>query len=262
MARLRSRLRTVRGGNGSAPAQACGTPRRLASDDAGAARRGALGAAPFLLRSLGSVLRSTSLPTGIADAIIIWTHIAGQSPDEAPSVMAFVPALIHSVGAHVPKAGMRAIPNLLKQHAEAIGVDIRINTRAPPHQDRQSARSRCRTRPRRHPPLRRSGLQLQRDRHARRAGRGCARFGAPAAPRGAAPVAGFMRARACERSAPRSYLRFMLGADRTVTLAVARPGAGQAAGDGDPFPMRLIAPIDHRKASELGSEGRSGCSAK
>ena len=262
MARLRPRLRTVRGGNGSAQAQARGTPRRLASDGAGAARRGALGAGPFLLRSLGSVLRSTSLPTAIADAIIIRTHIAGQSPDEAPRRDGVRAALIHSVGAHVPKAGMRAIPNLLKQHAEAIGVDIRINTRA--------RRIRIDNR-------RVVGVETDRGdilpTQWSPTTTGSARIeelveGVPDSVRRRLRAVPLQSPGLCASHVrasgrlPGQSLRFMLGADRTVTLAVARPGAGQAAGDGDPFPMRLIAPIDHRKASELGSEGGPGCSAK
>jgi phytoene desaturase len=89
------------------------------------ARRGALGVAPFLLRSLGSVL--ARLPREIVDAVAIWTHIAGQSIDEAPSVMAFVPALIHCVGAFVPAEGMRAIPQLLAENARRMGVEIHCN---------------------------------------------------------------------------------------------------------------------------------------
>jgi phytoene dehydrogenase-like protein len=89
------------------------------------ARRGALGVAPFLLRSLGSVV--SKLPSEIVDAVTIWTHIAGQSIDEAPSVMAFVPALIHCVGAFVPAEGMRAIPQLLAENARRVGVEIHCN---------------------------------------------------------------------------------------------------------------------------------------
>jgi phytoene dehydrogenase-like protein len=89
------------------------------------ARRGALGVAPFLLRSLASVLKQ--LPREIVDAVAIWTHIAGQSIDEAPSVMAFVPALIHCVGAFVPAGGMRAIPELLAENARRVGVEIHCN---------------------------------------------------------------------------------------------------------------------------------------
>jgi phytoene dehydrogenase-like protein len=86
------------------------------------ARRGALGVAPFLLRSLGGVV--SKLPREIVDAVTIWTHIAGQPMEDAPSVMAFVPALIHCVGAFVPAEGMRAIPQLLAENARRVGVEI------------------------------------------------------------------------------------------------------------------------------------------
>jgi phytoene dehydrogenase-like protein len=88
-------------------------------------RRGALGAVPFLLRSLGSVV--SKLPREIVDAVAIWTHVAGQPIDSAPSVMAFVPALIHCVGAFVPEGGMRAIPELLADAARRAGVEILCN---------------------------------------------------------------------------------------------------------------------------------------
>jgi phytoene dehydrogenase-like protein len=86
------------------------------------ARRGALGVATFLLRSLRSVV--AKLPREIVDTVTIWTHIAGQPIEDAPSVMAFVPALIHCVGAFVPAEGMRAIPQLLAENARRVGVEI------------------------------------------------------------------------------------------------------------------------------------------
>jgi diapolycopene oxygenase len=88
------------------------------------ARRGSLSIAPFLLRSLGSVMRRSGLPREIVDAVAIWTQVAGQSIDSAPSVMAFIPALIHCVGAFVPAEGMRAIPKLLAENARRAGVAI------------------------------------------------------------------------------------------------------------------------------------------
>ena len=88
------------------------------------ARRGSLGIAPFLLRSLGSVMRRSGLPREVVDAIAIWTHVAGQSIESAPSVMGFIPALIHCVGAFVPDDGMRAIPKLLAENARRAGVAI------------------------------------------------------------------------------------------------------------------------------------------
>ena len=93
-------------------------------------RRGALTAAPFLLRSLSGVLNRRALPTEVVDAIAIWTHIAGQSLQEAASVMAFVPALIHSVGAFIPRGGMRAIPEVVRRRAEENGAELRCDVRA------------------------------------------------------------------------------------------------------------------------------------
>jgi len=88
------------------------------------ARRGSLSVAPFLLRSLGSVMRKSGLPQDVVKAITIWTHVAGQQIDSAPSVMAFIPALIHRVGAFVPADGMRAVPQSLADHARSKGVTI------------------------------------------------------------------------------------------------------------------------------------------
>ena len=42
---------------------------------------------PFLLRSLGTVLRRTRLPPSVFDALSIWTHVAGQTPADAPSAL-------------------------------------------------------------------------------------------------------------------------------------------------------------------------------
>jgi phytoene dehydrogenase-like protein len=84
---------------------------------------------PFLLRSLNGVLKRTRLPRQVVDALAIWTHIAGQHIDEAPSPMAFVPALIHSDGAYYPEGGMGAIPNLLKSAAIKAGVEINFGRR-------------------------------------------------------------------------------------------------------------------------------------
>jgi phytoene dehydrogenase-like protein len=93
------------------------------------ARRGSLSVAPFLLRSLGTVMRESGLPPQVVKAITIWTHVAGQEIDSAPSVMAFIPALIHRVGAFVPSGGMRAIPQALAEHARRHGVNIHCGTR-------------------------------------------------------------------------------------------------------------------------------------
>jgi phytoene dehydrogenase-like protein len=86
--------------------------------------------AAFLLRSLGSVLRASRLPQPVVDALSIWTHVAGQRPEEAPSPLAFVPALVHSVGCFYPKDGIRAIPAVLAEAAAMAGVEFRYGTKA------------------------------------------------------------------------------------------------------------------------------------
>lgn len=84
---------------------------------------------PLLLRSLGSVLEASRLPRHVQDALSVWTHVAGQSVREAPSPMAFVPALIHGAGPHVPHGGMRAIPACLETAARQAGVGFRLSCR-------------------------------------------------------------------------------------------------------------------------------------
>lgn len=84
---------------------------------------------PFLLRSLGSILADAGLPTPVTDALAIWTHISGQSQDDAPSILAFVPALIHTVGAYYPAQGMDAIPRALEKAAVSAGVEFSYNTK-------------------------------------------------------------------------------------------------------------------------------------
>ena len=86
--------------------------------------------AGFLLRSLQSVLRESGLPQPVVNALSIWTHVAGQRPEEAPSPLAFVPALVHSVGCFYPKEGIRAIPALLAKFAAEAGVEFRFATKA------------------------------------------------------------------------------------------------------------------------------------
>jgi phytoene dehydrogenase-like protein len=84
----------------------------------------------FLASSLGHVLRTARLPQRVTDAIAIWTHIAGQDPNCAPSVMAFVPALIHTAGAYYPNDGIGRIPGVLAEAAAAAGVEFSYNTKA------------------------------------------------------------------------------------------------------------------------------------
>lgn len=85
--------------------------------------------AGFLLKSLASVLAETGLPQPVQDAISIWTHVAGQRVDEAPSPLAFLPALIHTVGGYYPVDGMASIPRALERAAVDAGVEFSYRTK-------------------------------------------------------------------------------------------------------------------------------------
>jgi phytoene dehydrogenase-like protein len=84
---------------------------------------------PFLLRSLRSVLTSARLPPAVADAVAIWTHVAGQTTVAAPSPLAFVTAILHGAGSFVPVAGMGSIPLALARAATESGVEFRLGTK-------------------------------------------------------------------------------------------------------------------------------------
>jgi phytoene dehydrogenase-like protein len=83
----------------------------------------------FLLHSLGTIMSRTNIPRPLVEAIAIWTQIAGQPLDEAPSPMAFVPALIHHVGAFYPVEGIAMIPRTLGRIAAEAGVEFQYDTR-------------------------------------------------------------------------------------------------------------------------------------
>jgi diapolycopene oxygenase len=92
-------------------------------------RTGAWREVPFLLRSLGTVLAGARLPRPVVDALAIWTHVAGQRLEEAPSPLAFVPAVIHGHGAWYPASGIGAIPRVLAEAARSSGVEFHHGTR-------------------------------------------------------------------------------------------------------------------------------------
>lgn len=83
----------------------------------------------FLRRPLASVLRATGLPEPVIQALGIWTHVAGQSLAQAPSPLAFVPALIHGPGAFYPVGGIGRLVNALVGTLERLGVPVRYGAR-------------------------------------------------------------------------------------------------------------------------------------
>jgi phytoene desaturase len=94
---------------------------------------------PFLLSSLRTVLRRSRLPEDLCDAIAIWTHVAGQAVEQAPSPLAFVPALIHEPGAFYPVHGIASIIDQLRLAAIRAGVEIRHGARVASIRTRGSA---------------------------------------------------------------------------------------------------------------------------
>jgi phytoene dehydrogenase-like protein len=86
--------------------------------------------AVFLRKTLATIFRESALPPAIVDALSIWTHVAGQSPERAPSPLAFVPALVHEVGCFYPKQGIRTIPVVLADAAARAGVAFQYSTKA------------------------------------------------------------------------------------------------------------------------------------
>jgi phytoene dehydrogenase-like protein len=96
-------------------------PGPLAAIETGAAL-----AIPTLLRSLRSVLTRSDLPEEVCQALGIWTHIAGQTMQNAPSPLAFVTALIHREGCFVPERGVAHIPEVLHARALSLGVTVRL----------------------------------------------------------------------------------------------------------------------------------------
>src|SRR5205814_1952226 len=97
---------------------------------AGLLRSDAWRDAPLLLQSLGVALEGTRLPRPVIEAIGVWGRMAGQTIWEAPSALAFVPALIHTSGAYFPAGGIAAVPQALAAAAAAAGVELRYSTRA------------------------------------------------------------------------------------------------------------------------------------
>jgi len=89
-------------------------------------RGGAWREIPFLLRSLETVLGGAGLPAPVVDSLGIWTHVAGQKLSEAISPLAFVPALIHTVGCYLPPGGIGSIPRALAAEARRAGAEIRF----------------------------------------------------------------------------------------------------------------------------------------
>ncbi len=222
-------------------------------------RDGAWRSAPVLLRSLGAVLRASGLPEPLREALGIWTHVAGQRLAEAPSVLAFVPALVHDVGAFYAQGGIGSIPRALAAAATAAGAEIEYGAAVRRITCRDGRATGVETE---------DGRRLEADAVVSNAGGvGTYLDLAPAIPPSAAAalralplqspgVTAYVAARGDTRGA---YLRFLLPhgpADAEPCRLWIRPAAVDPTLEKDGWwPARLLSPLDHGRAER---EGRAG----
>jgi phytoene dehydrogenase-like protein len=212
-------------------------------------------AVPWILRSLATVLDRTGLPEPVRRAIAIWTAIAGQPLAEAPGPMAFVPGLIHGVGAHVDEGGLGAIPARLADEAVRAGVVVHLGT----------AVTRVRTRGGRVDAVETSdGRTHGVDAVVSNVGLPtyaglvdgipeAARRGLLDRPLQSPGVCAYL---ALKGAGDGPYLRFRVGTDGPCRLLV-RPGAVLPGVRADGWqPARLIAPLDHARARREGVDGQ------
>jgi phytoene dehydrogenase-like protein len=220
-------------------------------------RGGAWRHVPFLMRPLGSVLARSGLPAPVQEAVAIWTHVAGQRTAAAPSPLAFVPALIHSVGAFYPLRGISAIPRLLAEMAKAAGVEFHYQTKV--------RAIRCN-----HGRI--SGLETEADKFvgadaiiSNASGVGTylelvaatptrIRRRLQELPLQSPGVCAYLAIKGDSRS---PYLRFHLPGSGELCRLLVLPGTLSPQEDRDGWqPARLIAPMDYRRAVEAGVSGQ------
>lgn len=211
----------------------------------------------FLLQSLQSVLRASRLPQPVVDALSIWTHVAGQRPEEAPSPLAFVPALVHSVGCFYPREGIRSIPAVLEKAARDAGVEFRYRTKA---------KRICAESGRIRGVELFSGDRVRADAIVSNCGIGTylqlldqkestSRARCEKLPLQSPGVCAYLAVRGKQEP---PYLRFLLpGGDERCRLMI-RPVVlnSEEARDGW-SPARLLGPMDHARAQSIGPEGQA-----
>lgn len=220
-------------------------------------RAGAWRDAPFLLRSLGSVLARARLPPAVAEAVAIWTHVAGQRTEVAPSPLAFVPALLHGVGAFLPEGGVGAVPRALAAAAASAGVELEFGAKV----------TAIRTEGGRATGVEREGggfvaadavvsdsaaiavyLQLVAATPARLRAR------LEKLPLQSPGVCAYL---AVKGDCPAPYLRFRLPGGSELCRLLIQPAAVAPAERRDGWaPARLLAPMRHEEAERLGPEGQ------
>jgi phytoene desaturase len=222
-------------------------------------RLGAWRDVPFLLRSLDRVLGAARLPEPVVQSLSIWTHVAGQTVAAAPAPLALVPAVIHGVGAYYPRGGIGAIVAALETTARNAGATLRFGSGV--------RRIRCPSGVARGVELD-GGEVIDADAVLSNVGLGTylgllddegrSALGATAArglgglPLQSPGVCAYLAVRG-PIAGP--YLRFRLTGEPDGCRLLVMPGVLGADRIGDGwFPARLIAPLDHGRATAGGEE--------
>lgn len=239
-------------------------------------RAGAWRDIPFLWRSLRSEMRRAQLPEPLVAALTVWTHVAGQSLAHAPSPLAFVPAVIHRVGAFYPESGIGAIPRALAALAESLGVEFRMATRVTRIVCRSGRAEGVELAPRERPNhdhdssvrgeflpadavVSNVGLSTYSrllDEDARRSLPAAERERYANLPLQSPGVCAYLAVRGGSPNAP--YLRFRIRSepDGCRLLVTPRSLASGATSSSLDAPARLIAPLDHSRATAMGESGQ------
>jgi phytoene dehydrogenase-like protein len=218
-------------------------------------RSGAWREALTVFRSLGSVLRRAGLPQSLAEAVAVWTHVAGQRPEEAPSFLSFVPALFHGVGAFYPKDGVGSIPEALARAAAAAGVEIETGSRVRAIRCAGTRVVGIETE---------AGAFLEAD--AVVSDLGVATYldllePLPAAVRESLKALPLQSPGVCAyllvRGVPRPpYLRFRIDGNECRLFIAPSAVDASAHHAGAPWPARLLGPMDHARATREGAAGQ------
>ena len=81
----------------------------------------------FLMKSLKSVFIEFGLDDSLKEVLGIWTRVAGQKLEQAPSPLALIPSVIHFHGCFLPISGISEVPEVLFQQAVQQGVRFHFN---------------------------------------------------------------------------------------------------------------------------------------
>jgi len=206
----------------------------------------------WALGSLQRQLQRNRLDGLAANAVIIWTLIAGADPAKAPGPMGLVPALIHRDGAVRPAGGVHRLITTIEQAVVDAGVTVRRGVPVTSIDHRQGRVSGVTLADGERIEARTvisdidgatallDLVDLQPPRHLQ------LRLAGPLQSPG-------LTAYARLRGSPTAEIRFRIDGDPLRARAVIHPsetdGDGRAAG-------RLIAPLPHGEAAAIGGDGQ------